>query len=50
MEQVITDLLQIFSSSTFQTHAEVGIWVWILKETLVAPNVLKAKKFMGTLK
>lgn len=26
MEQVITDILQIFSSSTLQTHAELAIW------------------------
>lgn len=45
MEQLITDLLQIFSLSALQTHAEVGIRVWVLKETPVALNyVLKAKK------
>lgn len=38
MEQVITDLLQIFSSSTLQTHAELAIWGSNLLETPIALN------------
>lgn len=38
MEQVITHLLQIFSSSTLQTHAELAIWGSNLLETPIALN------------